>query len=74
MHCSQCGDVPCQKIIDFKNDGLVHHMEVVDNINRHKAVGETVWESEQEKRYRCQTCGAALHWYSEGCQECGKRE
>jgi len=72
IHCSQCSEVPCQKIIDFKNDEMVHHNEVVENINRHKAVGATEWELEQEKRWRCENCGEAVHWYANVCKSCGE--
>ena len=71
-HCSECNEGPCQKIVDFKNDGMVHHSEVIRNIDRHRDVGETVWETEQIKRWQCENCGEVIHWYAEKCKFCGQ--
>jgi hypothetical protein len=71
-HCSECGEVPCQKIIDFQNDGMVHHSEVVKSIHRHREIKETKWEIEQEERWRCEHCGETIHWYAGTCKFCGE--
>jgi len=69
--CSQCTDFPCQQIIDFNNDGLPHHGEVLDSIRRQQQIGCDAWMEEQETRWRCPHCGGATDWYAAQCPECG---
>jgi len=33
-NCSDCGDFPCERIIEFENDGYDHHRAAVANLCR----------------------------------------
>ena len=70
-NCSQCADSPCQLLIDFHNDGLPHHGEVLANIQRQRDIGMDAWIAEQEERWRCPHCGCAIDWYATQCSDCG---
>ena len=69
-HCAQCSDFPCQPIIDFNNDGIRHHSEVLDNIRRQREMSIDAWVEEQEQRWRCPQCGCAVDWYARQCPDC----
>lgn len=69
-HCAQCSDFPCQQIIAFNNDGMPHHSEVLDNIQRQQVIGIDAWLEEQEERWRCPHCGCAVDWYASQCLDC----
>jgi hypothetical protein len=73
-NCSQCLDSPCQLLIDFNNDGVPHHGEVLDNIERQKEIGMDAWLVEQEKRWCCVQCGSPLGWYDAECPSCGAKQ
>lgn len=62
-YCSQCLDFPCETIVNFNNDGRLHHSEVLDNIRRQKEVGINTWLDQQDKRWRCVSCKARTEWY-----------
>jgi len=68
--CSQCPDMPCQWIIDFNNDGMPHHSEVLTSLERQKEIGIEGWITEQEERWRCVQCGNPLSWYDTECPDC----
>lgn len=70
-HCSQCPDFPCQEITDFNNDGMRHHAEALANIQRQRDIGLDAWLEEQEKRWVCPQCGAAVEWWGKTCFHCG---
>jgi len=70
-NCSKCADTPCQWVVDFNNDGLPHHSEVLSNIQRQKDIGIDSWIAEQEERWRCPACGCAVDWYAAQCPDCG---
>ena len=69
-NCSQCPDMPCQWIIDFNNDGMPHHGEVLTNLERQKEIGIDAWLAVQEKRWRCVQCKSPLAWYDAKCPDC----
>ena len=70
-NCSQCPDSPCQPLVDFNNDGLPHHGEVLANIQRQREIGLDAWIAEQEARWRCPQCGSTIDWYASQCADCG---
>lgn len=70
-HCAQCSVFPCKQIIDFNNDGMRHHGEVLDNIRHQRDIGIDAWIQEQEERWRCPHCGCEVDWYSGQCPDCG---
>jgi len=69
--CAQCANSPCQELVDFNNDGLPHHGEVLANIRRQQDIGLDAWIAEQEERWRCPECGCAVAWYTSQCYGCG---
>jgi len=69
-NCSQCSAAPCKLLVDFSNDGVPHHSEVLNTIKRQKEIGIDAWLSEQEERWRCIQCGSPLAWYDAKCPEC----
>ena len=69
-NCSQCAEMPCQWVIDFNNDGIPHHSEVLTNLERQKEIGIDAWLAEQEERWRCVQCGSPLAWYDAECPDC----
>lgn len=71
LHCAQCVVFPCRELVDFNNDGLPHHGEVLTNIRRQQDIGIDVWIAEQAERWRCPHCGCAIDWYARQCSGCG---
>lgn len=69
-HCARCSGFPCQTIIEFNNDDILHHSEVLDNVHRQQEIGIDAWLDEQEKRWRCQACGCIIDWYDTKCPQC----
>ena len=69
-NCSECPEMPCQWVIDFKNDGIPHHADVLVNLERQKEIGIDAWLAEQEKKWRCVQCGSMLAWYDAECPDC----
>lgn len=69
-HCSECPDSPCEKLVAFSKDGLPHHGEVLESIKRQRKIGYDAWTQEQEQRWRCPKCGAAVDWYAGQCYGC----
>ncbi len=70
-NCSKCPDMPCKWVIDFKNDGIPHHADVVNSLERQKEIGIDAWIAEQEAKWRCAHCGCQLAWYDAKCPDCG---
>lgn len=70
-HCAECSDFPCQRIVDFNNDGIRHHSEVLQNIQRQQEVGIDGWLGEQKATWSCPNCGCAIDWYARQCRDCG---
>ena len=69
--CSDCPDFPCKMNIDFNNDGLRHHAEVLANLRHLREIGPEQWLVEQEERWRCPECGIQIDWYARACYACG---
>lgn len=70
-HCGLCKEFPCNKIIDFNNDGIPHHGETLVNLNQLKSIGIEQWLNEQNKKWTCK-CGGKFSWYYKECQHCSK--
>ena len=69
-HCGLCSEFPCNKITAFQNDGRVHHLDVLTQLEDLKEKGIDRWLAEQEQRWTC-SCGTPFSWYEEHCQHCG---
>ena len=74
MWCFQCGDFPCQRLMDFRNvhieNGVSHHANVVEDLQYMKEHGVEQWVEEQEKARRCTQCGEMLYWFVRKCPGC----
>jgi len=70
-YCYKCSVFPCKKITDFNNDGMLHHSEVLENIQRQRDIGIDTWIEEQAERWRCPKCACAVDHYSDHCPDCG---
>jgi predicted Zn-ribbon and HTH transcriptional regulator len=69
-NCSECPEMPCQWVIDFKDDGMPHHADVLVNLERQKEIGIDAWLEEQETKWRCKKCGSKIAWYGTKCPDC----
>ena len=70
QHCGLCFDFPCDQIKTFQNDGRIHHLDVISNLERLRKVGAEQWLAEQQQRWKC-TCGSSFSWYEKSCHGCG---
>jgi hypothetical protein len=68
--CADCPEFPCSKITNFKNDGMLHHAEVLDNCRKLKEVGIKEWAKREEERWSCPKCHAKIAWYDKTCSNC----
>lgn len=71
LHCGLCSEFPCDRIRTFQNDGRIHHLDVVSNLETLKLQGADQWLAEQQKRWRC-ACGTGFSWYEKSCHNCGE--
>jgi len=74
MLCSDCKEYPCSRITDFNNDGMQHHSEVLENLQKIKAMGLDKWIEHEEERWTCPQCQNKLSWYDETCSKCGVKK
>lgn len=68
-YCSLCDVFPCEKIINFNNDGKPHHGESIGNLNLLKNIGEEKWLELQKEKWTCK-CNARYSWYLRECKKC----
>ena len=71
LHCGDCDEFPCERLEAFRDDGRVHHRDVIANLEDLRARGADQWLAEQEARWTC-ACGAGFSWYETVCQRCGE--
>jgi hypothetical protein len=71
LHCDLCPEFPCARIGSFRDDGHIHHLDVLDNLAALKELGPDRWLAEQERRWTCE-CGAGFSWYETACRNCGR--
>jgi hypothetical protein len=70
--CSkECADYPCAQLSNFANDGMTHHKEIIDNLNRLQQTGLKKHAAQEEKRWQCPECRQAMSWYDKTCTKCG---
>jgi len=71
--CSpECTDYPCAQFTNFANDGMTHHKEIIENLNRLYKVGLKKHAEQEEKRWACPKCKQTLSWYDRVCTKCGE--
>lgn len=71
-HCSDCEELPCYRITDMINTGLLHRSEYLANLAKIREMGVQKWVKYEEERWRCPRCGLAMSWYDAKCVGCGE--
>jgi predicted RNA-binding Zn-ribbon protein involved in translation (DUF1610 family) len=66
--CHQCDEWPCAPIESFPIP--VGKKVIMRAIPRWREVGTETWVEEEEKRYKCPSCGAQLFRGAKRCREC----
>jgi hypothetical protein len=69
-HCGLCTEFPCDRIRAFRNDGRVHHLDSIAQLEELVVMGPGLWLAAQASRWRC-SCGRAYSWYETDCSSCG---
>jgi len=75
-HCGECEQVDryetaCERLKAFQNDGRIHHLPILQQLDDVKRKGIGPWLAEQQARWTC-SCGQPFSWYESVCQRCGK--
>jgi hypothetical protein len=68
--CSDCEELPCARIMDLINTGLLHRAEYLPNLERIRGMGVQAWIEYEEERWRCPQCGLPMRWYDAKCVRC----
>lgn len=69
-HCGLCTQFPCARIQAFRNDGRIHHLDSISQLEELVVKGPSLWLAAQARRWRC-SCGTAYSWYETVCPSCG---
>ncbi len=71
VHCGACRDLPCERLRAFRDDGRIHHLDVLENLALLSDLGPDRWLTAEERRWQCTSCGTPFSWYESGCARCG---
>ncbi|WP_432406700.1 DUF3795 domain-containing protein [Wukongibacter sp. M2B1] len=71
LNCSECNEMPCDKITSFQNSSKPHRLEVIKSLNLFKEHGFENWEKEQVSTYVCKECNNINSAYDLSCHKCG---
>ncbi|MBN1182572.1 MAG: DUF3795 domain-containing protein [Bacteroidales bacterium] len=71
-HCSDCKELPCYRIMNMINTGLLHRAEYLPNLKKIREMGVHEWVKYEEDRWRCPRCGMPMSWYDAECPICGE--
>ena len=52
-YCSECDELPCDKLLAFASDGHEHHRITVENLKATKEVGLEKWIAQQPRPMFC---------------------
>ncbi len=70
--CSDCADLPCQRITNLIDmGGYLHRREYLPNLKDIREKGVQEWVKYEEERWRCPRCGLPMSWYDAECVGCG---
>lgn len=69
-HCGLCTQFPCDRLRAFRNDGRIHHLDSIIQLEELAAIGPRQWLAAQASRWRCR-CGTQYSWYESHCHDCG---
>ena len=70
--CSDCKELPCYRITNMINTGLLHRAEYLPNLEKIREMGVQEWIKYEEERWRCPRCGLPMSWYDAECAGCGE--
>lgn len=71
LHCGECKEMPCDKLVSFKKDGHIHHLDIYSNLAEIEQIGSENWLVEQKERWKCK-CGFPYSWYEKNCMNCSE--
>ncbi len=71
IRCSDCKELPCYRITNMINTGLLHRAEYMPNLEKIREMGVQEWVKYEEERWRCPRCGLPMSWYDAECAGCG---
>ena len=69
--CSDWKELPCQRVTNMINTGLLHRAEYLPNLKKLREMGVQEWVRYEEERWRCPQCGLPMSWYDAECTGCG---
>ena len=68
--CSECGELPCSMLIQFcYNPVWMHHLPVIENLHRQKAVGTKKWLKEQKEIWSNEWYLQRWLWFQKECEK-----
>lgn len=72
--CNQCDELKsCELMRMFVSDEQFGYGKCVfKNMEHIRDEGLATWLKDQEKRWRCSTCGSSHSWYHRTCPQCGQ--
>jgi len=71
IRCSDCNELPCYRITNMINTGLLHRAEYLPNLEKIREMGVQEWVKYEEERWRCPRCSLPMSWYDAECTGCG---
>jgi hypothetical protein len=67
--CMECEEFPCSKLIQFcYNPVWLHHLPVIENLRRQKAIGTEKWLKEQKETWSSEWCLKKWLWLQKECE------
>jgi hypothetical protein len=72
VRCSDCEELPCYRITNMINTGLLHRAEYLSNLEKIREMGLQEWVKYEEDRWRCPRCRLPMSWYDAECAGCGE--
>ncbi len=68
--CHECPEFPCPLILRFRMS-RPHHEPVFENMKAIEGEGIDKWLQDQDRRWRCMSCGRRVTFYDTLCRACG---
>lgn len=72
IRCSDCTELPCFRVSNMINTGLLHRAEYLPNLEKIGEMGVQAWVEYEKKRWSCPRCGIPISWYDAECTGCGE--
>lgn len=73
--CMECPDFPCDDWTQFSTNSqyIRFHENALPNMEYIQAKGLSAWLDQQDKKWRCVSCGQKMAWTESVCRSCGAR-